>query len=110
MWERPVRQGTRFFSASGRGWAGQRRPQLSLVGIAAGELPPLHLRYPREGGDGPWVVTETYPLVELGVTKANEDAILLSHGLSHARKSGCAMCPFQPVGWVWALRKTDPEG
>jgi hypothetical protein len=55
-------------------------------------------------------VTEAYPLVELGVTKADEDAILIRHGLSHARKSGCAMCPFQPVGWYWALRETDPAG
>ena len=55
-------------------------------------------------------MTEAYPLVELGVSKADEDTILIRHGLSHARKSGCAMCPFQPVGWYWALRETDPEG
>jgi hypothetical protein len=80
------------------------------VGIAADELPRVHLGHPQDGGDGPWFVTEAYPLIELGVTKADEDAILRRHGLSHARKSGCAMCPFQPVGWYWALRETDPAG
>ena len=103
------------FGVGNRAWgalvrAGQRRPHLSLVGIAADELPRLHLGHPQEGGDGPWFVTEAYPLVELGVSKADEDTILIRHGLSHARKSGCAMCPFQPVGWYWALRETDPEG
>jgi hypothetical protein len=44
-------------------------------------------------------VTEAYPLVDLGVSKADEDTILISHGLNYARKSGCAMCPFQPVSW-----------
>ncbi len=95
---------------SWRRWAGQRRPQLSLVGIAADELPRRHLGRPQEGGDGPWFVTGAYPLEELGVSKADEETILIRHGLSHVRRSGCAMCPFQPVGWVWALRETDPAG
>jgi hypothetical protein len=110
MWERPGRRDTRFGWASGRGWAGQRRPHLSRVGIAADELPRLHLGHPQEGGDEPWFVTGAYPLVELGVSKADEDTILIRHGLSHARKSGWAMCPFQPVGWYWALRETEPAG
>ena len=63
----------------------------------------------KRGSPGGYV-TEAYPLIELGVTKADEDAILRRHGLSHARKSGCAMCPFQPIGWYWALRETDPAG
>jgi hypothetical protein len=87
-----------------------RRPHLSLVCIAADELPRLHFGHPQDGGDGLWFVTEAYPLFELGVTKADEDAILLRHGLSHARKSGCAMWPLQPVGWYCALRETDPAG
>jgi hypothetical protein len=90
--------------------AGQRRPHLSLVGIAADELPRLHLGHPQDGGDGLWFVPEVYPLVELGLTKAYEDAILGRHVLSHGRRSGCAMCPFQPVGCTWALRETDPVG
>ncbi len=54
------------FGVGNRAWgalvrAGQRRPHLSLVGIAADELPRLHLGHPQEGGDGPWFVTEAYP-------------------------------------------------
>ncbi|MCK6525658.1 hypothetical protein L6R49_30000 [Myxococcota bacterium] len=55
-------------------------------------------------------MTEACSLVELGVSKSDEDTILIRHGLSHARRSGCAMCPFQPVRWTWALRETDPVG
>ena len=43
-------------------WAGQRRPYLSLVGIAVDELPRLHLGHPQKGGDGPWFVTDAHPL------------------------------------------------
>lgn len=35
---------------------------------------------------------------------------LQRHGLGHARKSGCFLCPFQPLSWYWALRESDPEG
>ena len=53
----------RRFGVDNRGWgalvrAGQRRPHLSLVGIAADELPRVHLGHPQDGGDGPWFVTE----------------------------------------------------
>ena len=44
------------------------------------------------------------------MSKGDEDTILIRHGLRHARKSGCAVCPFLPVGWTWALRETDPAG
>ena len=74
------------------------RPVAALItwrrSLAADELPRLHLGHPQEGGDGPWFVTEACSFVELGVSKADEDTILIRHGLRHARKSGCAMCPF----------------
>ena len=93
---------------AGVGWAAEAAPE--RVGIAADKLPRLHLGHPREGWDEPWFVAEAYPVGELGVRTADEDTILIRQGLSHARKSGCAMCPFQPVGWYWALRETDPAG
>jgi hypothetical protein len=61
--------------------AGQRRPHLSLVGIVADERPRLYLGHPQEGGDGPWFVTEAYPALELGVSKAGEDTFLIRPGL-----------------------------
>ncbi len=78
--------------------------------LAADELPWLHLGHPQEGVDGPWFVTEAVLLVELGVSEGDEDTLLIRHGLSHASKSGCAMCPFQPVGWTWVMWETDPGG
>jgi hypothetical protein len=50
-----------------------------------------------------------YPLVEMGIDKAGEAAILARHGFGHVRKSGCVMCPYQGTGWFWALRETDPD-
>ncbi len=60
----------------------------------------------RPGGwPGPWYVTEAYPLVELGVAKDDEQAILDRHGFGGTYKSGCWLCPHQPVGWFWVLRE-----
>lgn len=50
-----------------------------------------------------------YPLVEMAIDKADEAAILARHGFAPVRKSGCVMCPYQGLGWFWALRETDPS-
>ena len=83
---------------------GVRKPHLTLIGYAADE----NHRF-EDVPEGAWYVEEAYPLVELGVSKAAEEPILARWHLSHVRKSGCVMCPFQPVGWYWALKHVDPE-
>lgn len=88
----------------------RRWPHLALLGIARDEPDRMHFVHPLLGGAGPWYATEAYPLFELGVRKADEQPILQRHGLGHARKSGCFLCPFQPLSWYWALRESDPEG
>ena len=88
--------------------AGRRRPHLSLIGIAADEAERAIEAHPLHGGRGPWYVTEAYPLIEMGLNKADEAEILEACGFDDAHKSGCVMCPFQPVSWYWALRETDP--
>lgn len=103
------------FGLDARGWgvqvrAGARWPHLNLIGIAADEAERALFAHPLLGGKGPWYATEAYPLIEAGITKADEQPILTRHGFPDARKSGCYLCPFQPVGWFWALRETDPEG
>jgi len=103
------------FDLDNRAWgaqvrAGTRWPHLNLIGIAADEAERALYAHPLLGGRGPWYATEAYPLLELGITKADEQPILARHGFGDARKSGCFLCPFQPVGWFWALRETDPEG
>lgn len=102
------------FGLDHRAWgrevrAGRRWPHLALLGIAADEASRAHFAHPRLGGSGPWYATEAYPLLELGITKADEHPILARHGFGDARKSGCYLCPFQPIGWYWALRETEPD-
>ena len=84
--------------------AGEADPSLVLIGIAADETARLEGDHKR-----PSYVDERYPLVYMGITKSDEAAILERHGLNHVRKSGCHMCPYQPAGWWWALRETEPE-
>ena len=89
--------------------AGRRRPHLSLIGIAANEAERAVKAHPLRGESGPWYVTEAYPLIEMGLNKADEAETLEACGFDDARKSGCVMCPFQPVSWYWVLRETDAE-
>lgn len=97
-----------FGVESNRAWGqevrkGLRRPHLALIGYAADE----EHRF-EDAPDSPWYVEEAFPLVELGIRKVDEEPILARWHLSHVRKSGCVMCPFQPVGWYWALKQVDP--
>ncbi len=103
------------FGLDARGWgaqvrAGARWPHLNLIGIASDEADRALFAHPLLGGSGPWYATEAYPLIEASIAKADEQPILARHGFPDARKSGCYLCPFQPIGWFWALRETDPEG
>jgi hypothetical protein len=54
-----------------------------------------------------------FPLLEAGISKADEDAILWASGWDAPEapvfKSGCFMCPFQPPGWYWVLREQHPD-
>lgn len=116
----PIRRATSDLSverfgpwASNRGWStavgrGQRAPHLNLIGLAADETS----RIERAEGGGAFearYVTEAYPLAELGIAKADETPILEAHGFGDVRKSGCWMCPHQPVSWWWALSQLAPE-
>jgi hypothetical protein len=92
----------RSYSAAVR--RGERLPHITLIGIAADETERL-----AHGGNGPQYVTEAHPLVDMGVAKGDEQPILERRDLGHVRKSGCVCCPFQPLGWYWALAETDSE-
>lgn len=86
----------------------ERQPHLNLIGLAADETDRL-----AKGGDqgafSARYVTEAFPLAELGIRKEDEAPILERHGFGEVRKSGCWMCPHQPVGWWWALREVAPD-
>ena len=84
---------------------GEAKPHVTIIGIAADELS----RLANGAGRGPAYVTEAYPLITMGISKADEGAHLLRYGLAHVRKSGCFMCPYQPMGWFWALSVEAPE-
>jgi len=101
-----------IFGIGNVGWShrvrkGLVKPHILLIGIAADEASRA------EGAEGQLgveaYVTKKYPLLEAGITKADEEAILKRHGLNWIRKSGCVGCHFQPDGWFWALRETEPE-
>lgn len=87
---------------------GKREPHLNLIGLAADETDRLE-----KGGDvGCFTaryVTEAYPLAEMGIGKKDEQPILDACGFGDVRKSGCWMCPFQPIGWWWALSELEPD-
>lgn len=100
----------RFGVDSNREWGvatqkGFRPQHMTMVGIAADEQSRLEGHAP-----GPSYVTESYPLVHMGIKKTDEQPILASAGMGHTRKSGCKICPYQPPGWYWALDQTDPAG
>jgi len=58
---------------------------------------------------GPDYVHEVYPLVDMGISKADEALTLTRWGLNHVRKSGCACCCYQPLSWYYALTQTDAK-
>lgn len=100
----------RFGVPTNRVWStlvrrGQARPHRLLIGIAADEA---HRAVPRLSPDFAYEES-LYPLVEMGIEKADEAAILARYGLNHVHKSGCMMCKFQPVGWYWALSVSHPD-
>ena len=86
------------FGLDARGWgvqvrAGARWPHLNLIGIAADEAERALFAHPILGGAGPWYATEAYPLIEAGITKADEQPILTRHGFPDVTQSGtsCTM-------------------
>jgi hypothetical protein len=99
-----VRFGCNNRSYSWKVRKGLRRPHVTIIGIAADETSRLD-----NGGKGPLYVEESYPLVDMGIAKADEAPILERWGLNHVKKSGCFMCPYQPASWFWALSVTEPE-
>ncbi len=98
--------------ATNRAWgrqvkAGAREPHLNLIGYAADERG--RLEHGAETGCFDTSYSdEAYPLIEMGIAKADEEPILRRCDLQRALKSGCWLCPHQPLGWFWVLRETDP--
>ena len=87
---------------------GKRLPHVNLVGIAADEGHRLGAGGDSGGCFSTLYTTERYPLVEANIAKDDETPILEAAGLNDTLKSGCWMCPFQPIGQFWALRETEP--
>jgi hypothetical protein len=97
------------FGVPHRSWGaavrrGDRARHINIIGIAADETSRLS-----NGGKGPDYCTEAYPLVDMGIAKADEAVVLRRFMLNDVMKSGCYMCPYQPASWYWALSVQDPE-
>lgn len=105
------------WSAEVRG--GRAAPHLMLIGYAADEQKRLS-EVAKPEGDFTDFETEAYPLMEMGIAKADEQALLDSlpgvdaagvlrpGGFSDVRKSGCCSCKEQDVAQFWMLRELDP--
>lgn len=53
--------------------------------------------------------SESYPLIEMGLTATDCVRIIQEHGLVVPLKSSCYFCPFQPfIEWNW-LKNNHPE-
>lgn len=96
------------FGVGNREWSqlvkqGRRLPHRMLIGIAADEADRA------VDGDGPLYEESRYPLVEMGISKPDEGAILRRFFLEDVHKSGCTMCKFAPLAWYWALSEEEPE-
>ena len=108
------------FELGNRAWgnrvkAGRAVPHLNLVGLAADEESRASKRHAYnparwQGKAGPYFVDEAYPLMEMGITKAGEQPVLESEGWGYVRKSGCFMCPYQPLEWYWLLDHKARQG
>lgn len=85
-------------------------PHRILIGFAADEIARLEGRgwNPGKGSDT-WFAERLFPLAEAGIRKDDEAAILRSAGLDWIRKSGCYLCPMQPLAGFWALRELHPD-
>ncbi|MAG24527.1 hypothetical protein CMI47_03010 [Candidatus Pacearchaeota archaeon] len=102
---------------------GEVAPNVLMIGIAADETKRMRIWAPpalqprkiqRSLGAKrsipllTWAVKKVYPLVEMGISKADEQKIL-DKGDWIVSKSGCFSCHFQPSSWFWSLRLAEPE-
>jgi hypothetical protein len=101
------------FGCNNRSWGakvrkGTAKAHVTIIGIAADESGRLTDKdgntYP-----GPDYVEECYPLIDMKISKADESPILARWGLDHVRKSGCYICPYQPLSWFWAISQQSPR-
>jgi hypothetical protein len=97
----------RFGVPSNRAWAaevtaGRRPPHRMLIGIAADEAS-------RATPSEEPAFVKVFPLIEMGISKMDEEPILRRCGFEDARKSGCWTCMYQPISWFWALREVYPD-
>lgn len=96
------------FGLDNRAWGALCRKGLAerhrvLIGIASDEVD-------RAINTGrPFYEWAVYPLIEMGIGKGDEQAILDRWALGWLKKSGCWLCPFQPVGWFWVLSVQHPD-
>ena len=82
-------------------------PHRMIVGIAADEAGRVRPWKPGKGSH--WGVKDYYPLVAMGITKADESRILKAAGFGWVHKSGCWSCHYQPTSWFFMLLHKYPK-
>jgi hypothetical protein len=108
-WGVPLKVHARSKSPSYTKWVeeGRVQPHRVVIGLAADETKRID-RGATAGKLVPWR-RSVYPLAQMGIRKQDETPILENMGLNFVKKSGCRICHFQPLGYFWSLRQTDPQ-
>ena len=103
---------------------GDVQPNLLMIGIAADEQRRRRNWAPKPLASGAiqrglgakrskalldWAIRKVYPLLEMGIDKADEEPILIGAGLPDTFKSGCFSCHYQPTSWFFTLREVKPD-
>lgn len=78
-------------------------PAHVAVGISVDEFQRVNSRRAQE-----WEVPE-YPLIDLGLTRAQCETIISDAGLPVPRRSACYFCPFHPPKAFGELRRDHPD-
>lgn len=79
-----------------------RAPVVTYLGIASDEAQRV------KPARVPWN-THSWPLVDLGMTRADCEKLILSKGWPVPPKSGCFFCPFNRIGEWRELLRTHPD-
>jgi len=97
------------FGVPNRKWARGRKPHLSLIGIANDERSRVFKKNGEPKHKGLKYIQELYPLIDMELNKPDEAKILKRCELAWVRKSGCYICPYQPISHYWALSVLHPD-
>lgn len=79
-----------------------KKPCFMMIGFALEESHRASINHNKQ-------IENRFPLLEAEIDREGCKKIIKKHGLSIPPKSGCYVCPFQPMGGYRRLRKEHPD-